>query len=290
MSDAIKLFAFFNIDNQMVAWEVAIGRVVSHIEKNNSGFELSQWMFSRLKKLSNSGATRTFFNELKLERVRQIKFKRCVSRLQGIYFFESEDMAKAALLRWNLEKYLNNISEIIFYPNNITHVDSEWVTHNLSSNNNETWMSSYWAGDSYGDTPLTEIIATGKGFVINHDLRVRAYKKILNEWPEVTPLLASAFCAFQFGTLDSVAVVKPGIIRDGDTLKGNYYIYMEEFDNNIKEITEIVKQCIIDKTLPRIVKPQEEGVQFRLPDLRELGFKLVNTEVSHIYESVHKSI
>jgi len=49
MAKSRQLFACLNIEHPLVAWEVAIGRVQSVGEINDSGFSVSLWAYSRLQ-------------------------------------------------------------------------------------------------------------------------------------------------------------------------------------------------------------------------------------------------
>ena len=147
MENNIKLYAYLNIEHPMVAWEVAIGRIKSICGRNEEKFGISLWQYSLFKKYVQQGDYIKLKNELKLERTRQKLFNNKVSRLEGLYFFESERMAHIALDRWGIPNKKKYISEIDFTPNAITKVDSEWITSYLLEDD-ETWMKHYWTGET----------------------------------------------------------------------------------------------------------------------------------------------
>jgi hypothetical protein len=82
----IRLYAYLNIANPMVAWEVAIGRIKSSCDISKNAFGTSIWAYSLLRKLAINGMDRRFHNELKLEAIRQKMNNHLVSRLTGVYF------------------------------------------------------------------------------------------------------------------------------------------------------------------------------------------------------------
>lgn len=286
MEQNIKLYAYLNIEHPMVAWEVAIGRIKSICDRNEEKFGISLWQYSLFKKYVQKGEYKKLANELKLERIRQKLFNQKVSRLEGLYFFESEEIAHIALDRWNIPHKKQYISEIYFSPNSITRVDSEWITSYLLSDDEE-WMKSYWAGKTLGESPLTEVLASGIGVIQNMELRKQAYQNILNIWPDSTPLLASACCAFWNQKMDNIACVKPAFIRKNDKLVGQYYIDINDLNNNEKEVVKAVQKCKDDKVLPPIIMPSKPGIFFNIPNLKSEKFEFNHAEILSIYQEVH---
>src|SRR6266404_4589190 len=186
MSVAKTWFKCLDIDNPMVAWEVAIGRIASANE-NEAGFGVSPWAYSHLREYANSQRVRRFADELELERVRLSYYPNQVSRLRGVFFFESKFEAEAALDRWGMATKKQYISAVTFYPSTLSKLDSEWITFNLGSSTQTNWMKSYWSGETSGIKPLTEILAMGTGEVQDKSLRIRAYQRIYKLWPTATP-------------------------------------------------------------------------------------------------------
>jgi hypothetical protein len=186
-----RLFAYLDIDHPMV-----IGRLQSAGETGVERFGVSLWAYSMLKSYVQENLPKSFANEFRLEYVRARRHAHCVSRLGGLYFFQSEGDARAAVNRWGMRRREQYISAVEFFPTALTEVDSEWITFNLASNDDSAWMDSYWSGATAGARPLTEVLATGQGIVLNKELRIEAYKRIYDLWPTSTPLLAAACCAF----------------------------------------------------------------------------------------------
>jgi hypothetical protein len=268
----VTLYAYLDISNPMVAWEVAIGRIKSNSFNNKDGFGLSLWQYRLFQKYAMNGLNKTFLDEIYLEAFRKKYFPQKVSRLQGLYFFESESAAKKALFKWGIPQYLKYISEVSVY------YDS--VTEYLGENKNNDWFFKYWCGEKLGRIPITEILVSGIGFVENKNLRIEAYKRIYKLFPDSTPLLASAMCGFAILNLNDLALIKPAILANKDELIGKYMIYMSEFETNKEMIAEAVGFCIDHNQFPSIILPQDENAGFNLPDFSEFGFKINNKRLT----------
>lgn len=281
MMKTVTLFAYLDIERPMVAWETAIGRIQSAGQHSPSGFGVSLWMLSRLHDLSVNGTTPAILGEFRLEALRAARYPDKVSRLQGVYFFESREDALAAIDRWRLPTRCREyISAVEFSATSLTKVDSEWITWNLSASASERWMGEYWSGEVAGVKPLTEVLAIGEGVILDKQLRIEAYRRIYDLWPDSTPLLAAACCAFANGGLPNVALVKPGILHDENVLTGNYFIYMDEFDEHESEVVAAVRECKASGTMPPVLMPEDQGTIFRLPDLAAQTFTVSGASLS----------
>jgi hypothetical protein len=102
MPTNLTLFAYLNIANPMVAWEVAVGRIRSSSDRPRDTFGVSVWSYSLLRRYTTKGLDQRFRNELLLEAVRQQVHPDACSGLKDLYFFESEYDAHAALEQWGL--------------------------------------------------------------------------------------------------------------------------------------------------------------------------------------------
>jgi hypothetical protein len=218
------LFAYLDISNPMVAWEVAIGRIKSvGDDYNEELYELSIWEYDLIRNYTRYGANQKLINELKLEYIRKTKYNNCVSRMKCIYFFESMNDALFALKHWNIDIDERYICEVKVNVNNITKVDSEWIT-NCIDNKDDSWMDNYWQGISFGKKPLYELLVDGFGIILNVNIRVEAYKKVYEIWPYSTGLLAMAVCGFQIRNIDNIAKIIPAICSREGKITGSYFI------------------------------------------------------------------
>ncbi|MEW6246641.1 MAG: hypothetical protein AB1555_08025 [Nitrospirota bacterium] len=289
MATRETFFAYLNIDHPMVAWEVAIGRLQSVTEITGERFGVSLWAYSLLQSYVQNHQPKRFENELRLEYIRQRGYRDCVSRLHGLYFFRSEEDARVALDRWGIPHLKRYISAVQFDASALTEVDSEWITFNLGWNADPRWMHAYWSRKPAGAKPLIEILALGSGVVLNKALRIEAYKRIYDRWPTSTPLLAAACCAFARCRLANVALVKPGLISATDSIHGNYYIDMKEFDENQDTIVAAVEDCKRTGECPPVVMPSDQTKIFTLPDFGPYSFELRDRDSSALFGSVHKA-
>ncbi len=284
----IRLFAYLNIENPMVAWEVAIGRIKNNTEPNNS-FYTSIWKYNILYNYANHGLDKCIEDEFRLEYVRQQNYKDSVSRMQGLYFFDSYQTVINAFKKWDIKINEDYISEVEFNVDNISKVDSEWITHCLAQNNNTDWMEQYWLGKAHSDKPIYEYLALGSGIILNYNLRLSAYKNVMDEFPESTELLAMACCAFQVKKIDSIAIITPGLHLKDSIIYGNYFINIDDLKLKEKEVAESISQCIADKTHPPVIKPKNKDTFFHLPDLSDLKFTINNLKLNSEFVKIHKN-
>lgn len=220
---------------------------------------------------------------------RQSHFKQAVSRLRGVYFFESEKDAHAAVERWRIPGKRRFITPVNFSANNITRVDSEWITFYLNSNETD-WMERYWRGETLGQRPLPELLASGIGLVQSIELRQAAYQHIVKNFPESTPLLAMACCGLKHGHIESVAQIVPGVLRDGDQITIDFYIYIDDLETKQAELIRSIEICKSCGEMPFIIRPSDPDVFFRIPDFNEGSFSFKDQSIAGICDEIHKSI
>ena len=272
----------------MVAWEVAIGRMRSVSDVNSEKFGVSVWAYSLLRKYAMSGLDRRFLNELLLESVRQQKFSNSCSRLEDLYFFESEYDAHAALERWGISGCREFVAKVNFSVNRLTKVDSEWITSYLDSDERD-WMAHYWSGAVLGEKPLTEVLASGIGYIDRKDLRRRAYRSIIDRWPTSTPLLAMACCAFAEYGLEDIALVRPAIFKWERSIEGAHFIDLRDLNLHEEKIVKALSSCKFRSEIPPVILPDDDSSFFSLPDLSEMDFSFVNDDCLTEFQSIHQS-
>lgn len=237
----------------MVSWEVSIGRINSCSTRFPKG-TVSLWLYTAMKELSKNIGSIRLHLEYKLELRRLKKHPKKVSRLTGVFLFETYHMAEKTLRLWNKKEKIDYISEINFFSKNYCKVDSDWITNCLNKNVNDDWMDSYWEGKAYSDNPHWEIIAEGDGIILNKELRQNAYKNIYNNQGFSTPILAFAICAYSYNyyKYKDICKIVPYFYINDNKLKGAYIIENDILKNNQKDITNIVKKCMDNKEFPSI--------------------------------------
>lgn len=290
----IKLWAYLNITNPLVAWEVAIGRICSADDPSRLNYATSLWLYSLMRYLSKNGRNERFLNELLLEQTRLQTAPSAVSRLRGVYFFESEEMALAALDRWGMPQNKKYISSVNFSANALTRVDSEWITWQMQSNNRD-WMPKYWAGESFGEKPLIEVLASGIGLIENMKLRNEALHWIYKNWPTSTPLLSMAACAIKESSalgvdeLETLGLISPILTVNNGVLHGKHVVNIRSLDTCQEDIIKAMSSCRArGEYLPWIVDPDND-VLLRVPDLSSFNFKISDMKAAEVFTAVHEA-
>ncbi|MCL2644311.1 MAG: hypothetical protein FWD51_02510 [Betaproteobacteria bacterium] len=281
-----RLYAYLNITNPMVAWEVAIGRIKSSCDISPNSFGTSIWAYSLLRELALQGMNKRFHNEMMLESKRQHLSRGTVSRLSGVYFFESESDAFAAVERWGIPSRAQFISAVDFYPNRLTRVDSEWITSYIQSDETD-WMEHYWNGETLGQKPLTEVLASGIGQIRNLELRQRAVKQIYEKWTTSTPLLSMACCGFADALMEEIAMVRPVISYENGVIKGTHYFYIGDLEENQELLLMCLENCKARGEVLPMVVPDDGETFFKIPDFRHLDFELKFKPASDTLAEIH---
>lgn len=276
----IKAFAYVNIDNPMVSWETAIGRIISH-DENQHGLALSLRAFAILREYAQKGYTPRFINELRLELIRKKCYPNQVSRLKGIYLFDSNEKVEMAFHRWRIRINKSYITQVNFSATRVSRLDSEWITTYLATENieDDSWIHSYWKGETCGENPLTELIADGIGLVCNNELRRQAYHATMKRVPTLSKGLGLSAYGFYCGH-ENVGQMFPSIqILENNKIRGQYLADFREFTENFNsfDFKECIKLAtkngikftydkICDETNDIIIPEDFKGFEFILED------------------------
>ncbi len=98
MSENFELFAYLNVGNPMVLWEIAVGRHRSVCDRSEANsHSISLWQYGLFRQYTRHGMSPKIANEFRLEAIRQKHYPSCVSRLTGLYFFETRADAEDAI-------------------------------------------------------------------------------------------------------------------------------------------------------------------------------------------------
>lgn len=285
------LYAYLNIDNPMVAWEVAIGRIQS--TSYDSEFGVSLWFYNLIKKSIIDDQPQKFQTELALENLRIKHYSEKVSRLSGIYLFNTKEIAEIAIDRWGVNQKLKKyITKIEFHGNKFTEVDSEWITDFLDSPSepNDSWMHSYWSNETRGANPLTEVLAIGIGYIHDKKIRSMAISRLYENWPTSSLLFNAAIAGFATGKMDGVCRSTPAIIQEEDgTISGEIFLDMSEFEEKQDIIIPALRKMYDDGYQPSIVIFDDPTKGFALPDLKEFFFSTNDEVTKNLFELIHSS-
>ncbi|WP_273745799.1 hypothetical protein [Morganella morganii] len=202
----LKLWCYLNIDNPLVAWEVAIGRIASlealpFLQGKEKRWYLTQWQYSRIKNAFHNKPKNKIplINEFRIESVRHKFYKNKVSRLRGIFFFKSKEDAINIVRCYGWGGFNpNHLSEVEVYykkDDDISYYDSTWFT--MKANNIMTVedIKSYLANITYwgeSTNPATEVLVYGLGFILNNELIKKAYEIIKEKNPDSICFVDSA--------------------------------------------------------------------------------------------------
>ncbi|WP_109372831.1 hypothetical protein [Proteus genomosp. 6] len=296
-----RLFAVLDIDHLMVAWEVAIGRILATpIEdtENKTYPTPSLWFYNNISQAKNDNFKKDLESELQIEKIRSEIFPEKQSRLSGAFFFESYEEAVRACKLWEWESKIDYISEIDFEPSSYVKLDSNWITNEIRSsekNERSEFIEKYYRGEvSERLEPIYEIICTGVGDVINTELRRKAYEKILQSKPDASLLLALAISCYELKKekYRYLLRVTPCITENNDgDIEGMFIIDMNLLNKNESEIAKISKRYIhnngtilITPKLNKpwcklkIIRPINNDIMFSLVDLSDKFFTMKKNE------------
>jgi hypothetical protein len=277
----VIFYAYLDIRDPLVAWEVAVGRLCSADNLESDGvFSLSLRQFPFFRRYSRAGSvTSQIRNETRLEWIRSERHSDVLSRLRGVFLFDSRADAEAAAVRWDGSHFDPLfLSEVEMIPDRQARLDSEWITFNLLSDREDSWMDSYWRGEVCGERPLTEVICSGVGTILNMDLRNRAYQEIMRLFPRSVPLLRTARIAFNLGFKQAAQVV-PYLIREGARIKGSHILNMNVFNDGSPFFDALAQYS---GPWPPLAVPWD-GV-ILTPDLSDSWFHLTDIELSQLIQ------
>ena len=213
----------------MVRWEVAARRIRSCCDRTSPEGIVSSWHYGILRSYALAGLDEFILDEFRLEEIRAEHYPHCVSRLTGLYFFESRETAFTAIDRWGIDSELKEyVTPVNFSASNATRVDSEWITRFKGQGVKSTdWIHAYWRGESYGDNRLTEVLASGIGLIDDSQFALKCFRDINALSPVMAKLLMLGIVAMHSGYPDLVQAI-PIINRDGNKISGNYYLDARE--------------------------------------------------------------
>jgi len=257
------LFAHLNVDDPNVAWEVALGRYRSVGDPgadDAAGF-LSHFFVSRIRAAA-AGKAKMLEREFTLDAVRAKRDPMLVSRLRGVYLFQSKDDAHWAVDNWGLGWRHENIAPIEFHAEQLTAADSDWITHELFSPDTE-WMIRYWSGELRSPNPRIEVLGIGYGKIHDRPIRERAYEIVVKHWPKSVALFQHAAFAVAYAGVHTAAQTRMMMQIAGERLVLEPIIYMADFENPTSSTLAAWKEAREAGDLP----PVPQDVEIAVPDL-----------------------
>lgn len=261
--EQLSSWMMIDLNNMLTTWEIAIGRVISACDIQIPG-AVSQWHYWKLKEAVENGDFRTYSREMELERIRANHYPNAVSRLTGVFLFESEAGAQNAKRKWRKSNATTEITDVGFSAERFSIHDSNWLL-DLDAPISKI-AHNYWSGEAAGGEPIWEVIASGIGRVWEREVQLRCYKKMYNAEPHASLFLKGATIAFLDGQ-EQAGLSVPFVSYNDGILKG-YIIMKDEELRNFKinpqsPILEQVKLPVHDKT----------HVELKVPDLTKYFFE-----------------
>jgi len=263
----MRVFAFLNVDVPWIAWLVYRGEVIS--AKAIGQQALSIWHAKYLFDAATSNRRAIYYKtELAVEQARQKLFSDKVSRLSGLYFFDSIENAMSAGKKWDGNFKEEYLAEIEIYENyHSSRHDSEWITHCMNSAD-QSWISKYLSGQPFGKQPIWELLVEGRGFVLGTQVRQRAYETIKGKWSKSLGFLALSRVAVDLnsdlGFICPLLTVNEGIGRMGVYLNfqdAQNPVFLDKFSkyDGPKNTADLNSQ--IDLVVPDL---SEYSIEFRM--------------------------
>ena len=195
------VYVYLNARDPLVEWNIACGRISSpyNIRKFYSKSFISFFLKQRLCVNNENYAF-----ELALEQRRQEKFSTKISRLEGLFCFESEDEAKSAKL-CGLNHRSEDLTQCILLKNMLQKHDMNWITWHSSYGNNypSNWMDLYWEGKvcDYCNkpNPIWECLTYSDLIVSDNEKILQCLEQIKKEDDRNWALCALGIWATYFG-------------------------------------------------------------------------------------------
>ncbi len=238
-------FAFFDLENPLVAWNVVRGVYYSadHLQNNGAASAISVAMAGLLRNCSPNRIS----SEFSLEAFRAENYPNEVSRLQGLFVFD--DIESVAEVWdgeiWGSHFCSENLSDVGVYAAKSSRLDSNWISNIMKddcalTSGWEDMAHAYWQAKVFQDTrPIWENIVQGAVTIWGIDLKQRAIDEIRKYWPNSLKLLEYSANAAALGSYDGI--VSPISIYDGYKINIDYRIRMvdatdESFCNKLSEL------------------------------------------------------
>jgi hypothetical protein len=216
-------FAYLNVTNPLVAWQVYRGTLVSSAAIHESA--LSFWMTRYLHAVRRGpDRAQRYRAELGVDELRRQEYPRAVSRLRGFFAFPDKPSAERAARKWQGPFQADFLAEIcILNGARVSRYDAEWITHKLDSPD-RSWVAAYFGGEAYGDTPIWELLVEGKALVFGTELRKIAYETVRRVWPDSLAMLELARLGVELGS--DIGLITP-FLQTGE--KGPEVTYIMNF-------------------------------------------------------------
>lgn len=263
-----KVWCFLDLNNPAVAWAIMRGVFVSVGEVPGQHPNFVSFMQAGLVQHQQNFR---FRKELLIEGVRSERFANEVSRLRGMYFLESRELAESVLRQnWGGHFRAENLFQLSLDANSEpTRVDANWITfspqiddkYDLSGETG--WIDSYWDGTPFPDhEPLWELITNGSAIITDKQLREHAYENVKRMFPGAWIFIEMSRLAGEVGS--NAGVVMPYVLRRSvDEWELVYLIYDQEFKES-----EVIARMKDHPDFERLAAEVEKNETFPTPNFK----------------------
>lgn len=268
-----QAFVCLQVKNPIVVWNVARGIIDSPylIQKNFDYSIISFFLFSRYYKNDKA----QFDLEMELEKVRSQKYPHKVSRLSGLFFFESEHEAETAYLL--IPHFKNSRPTKVNIPLTAHYdkYDMNWITF-YNDNYPDDWMDKYWQGQictecPTGTEPNWECLTYESLIIVDKQLQEECVNEIQQRDDRTTMLLQLSIMGAYYGYLSGAAFFK--YVPVGHHMHIEPMIYVP-----VEELVEIYKKT--EKDFPENAKAivqqsrKHLDIAFATPDFSKFSWCL----------------
>lgn len=262
--DRLSVFAFLNLDHPAVAWAAMRGRLISATKVGNKG-AISLMHAGLIEHQNNI----RIFNEEIIDRVRASAFDNCVSRMRGMYFFETREAAKARIgdPEWPTYFRSENLIELTLDPiGEPTVVDANWITAPPRESDGRLsvadidWTKSYWRGKKKTNNPIWEIIAEGSAQIVTPEIREKCWDIALQQFPESETFMLMAQIGAETDT--DGGLISPFLIGKLDSvIRLSYFLNDKAFhdEESISRIRDHAKASRLHELMQN---------EWKIPDFR----------------------
>lgn len=243
----MRVFAYLDIDHVPTAWAVMRGMLIS--ARLNPGYGPGCLSFM-LAGIIFHGDNARLQSELMIEDRRLKSYPSQVSRLEGLYFFESRAEAMRIASPWGGHFIEKNLYELEFHPSAApTRLDSDWIT-NANDPTDRNWVDDYWRGTPRSSAPSWELIGHGVAVVLDMKARVRAYDLVNARFPDCWIAIEMARIACELDASPAGAIT-PWLIKDDDDLAKLTYLLRNAEYHDEQTITAMARHQDIGRLAAR---------------------------------------
>jgi len=271
LGDDRIVYAFLDVEDPFVAWQVYRGALASSAVAHESA--LSLWLAEYLRSLSQgTQRQRQFQTEIAIEQIREQRYPQVVSRMRGFYAFPDELSAVRAAETWSGSRFDPQfLTEIhVLEGARTSRHDSSWITRELDPTDG-AWIDAYLAGKEAGKHPIWELLMEARAIVYGTDLRKRAHETVRRTWPDSLALLEIARLGGELGSdLGLITPMMLGNQKDGHEIA--YCLNMLDAEND--DFLERLRQHREGGGAMNWNGLAVGGDNFRVPDLSSRFFRL----------------